>query len=186
MRGQPIQREDGGVGEIGHTAKTGDGGKGGRRAGGDDEAAGADLVSARDHGVAVCKARLGPEHGAAEGSEPFLGIAGRDRRDGAAHMGHDGGEVDGRLARPDPEGGAITGGLGMAGRRKQRLGGYAAGIQALAAHGGALDENDTAAETGRGGCEGKSPRSRADDADVARQAVHRTFGARRPKRASVV
>ena len=137
------------VGEVRHLVETGDRRNGGRRAGGDDESAGAHQHAAGLHGELIEKARLRLDHAHAEAGHALDRIVGGDGGDDAVHMIVDAAMVDLGLDDVDAEGGGGTHGVGAFAGGKQRFGGNAAIIEAVAAHATFLDQHHGHAELRR-------------------------------------
>ncbi len=109
---------------------------------------------------------IGNFHASSKSLEPFDRIVRRDLCDGADDMGIDAGPGNLRRAGGYAEGAGAAYIARPVGRRQQRLGWHAAGIQAVAAHGATFDEDRIGAKLGGHRGNGKPARSGADDTYV--------------------
>ena len=77
-----------------------------------------------------------------------------------------GGVIDLRLLRRDPEGGGLAHGMGALAGCDQRFRRHATGIEAITAHGAALDQHHRHTEGGCDRRDGEPARAGADDTQI--------------------
>ena len=145
--------EDGLIGEIGHLVEAGDRRNGGRRPGGDDEAAGAHQDAAGLDRELVEEARLSLDHAHAQAGHALDGIVRRDGGDDAMDVIVDAAVVDLGLDHVDAEGRRGAHGVGALSGGEQGLRWDAAIIETIAAHAPLLDEHHGHAELSRRRCD---------------------------------
>ena len=140
-------------GEVGHAVEAGDGGNHGPRAGGDDEAAGADMHRPGAQRAPIDEAALRLDDLGTERLQTRRRVLGGEPGNHLLDLVVQPARVDARLVGGDAEGGAAADCVGVRGRGGQRRGRHAGAVEAGAAQLAPLDEDDRGA---------KGPRCRDD------------------------
>ena len=165
--GPLAQVKEGFVGFIGHGVEPRDGRDKGRRAGGDDDAAGGDDVFPGLHFGRREKFAILSDHTHAQAFEPLLAVDGLDLGDDIGDVILGGGIVHlGALV-----GDAVLGGMGLGIGRlaagNERLGGHTAEVEAIAAHLVTLQQDDARPHLHRARREGQAAGAGPDDQKIS-------------------
>jgi hypothetical protein len=159
--------EDRLVGQEGYVVQAGDGGGRGARSRRQHEAARLDRGTAGLHRIGTGETGAGADHLDTQPLEPLHRVVGGDGRDHAVDMVVDPGEVDLRLMPIDAEAASVAHGLRRFAGCQQRFGRDAAVVEAIAAHGAALDQHGGSSHLDRPGSDRQPAGTGADHTDIS-------------------
>ena len=168
---QLCERKERFVGEIAALGEAGHGNLGRARAGGDEGLAELERLPGDLDGVRAGEASAAQVDVRAQVGEAVHGIVVAEFGADAAHAFHDGGEVDGdAVGHVNADRGGLADIADGFGGADEGLGGYAAGVEAVAAQEGLLDEGHLGAESDCAGDGDQACGAAADDDEVVRAA----------------